>query len=284
MAKPSFNTLTGRSVRVKVVDVGANPIDSAPPYADLLRAGDADVVGFEPNPNALAKLDALKGPNETYLPHALGDGRRHTLHICAASGMTSLLEPNSTVLNLFHGFPVWAQVLGTEKLKTLRMDDIAETKGVDLIKIDIQGAELMVFRSATDRLADALVVHTEVEFLQMYTGQPLFGDVEKFLRSQGFVFHQFLEINKRTIQPLLVNNNVYAGLSQWLYADAVFIRDFSRLDLLTDERLLKLAALMHECYLSYDLVYRLLIEYDTRTGDGLAETYLTNLKSTAASA
>jgi hypothetical protein len=82
MATPSFKSLTNKQARVKVVDIGANPIDSAPPYAQLLRAGDADVVGFEPNSEALEKLNRMKGSNETYLPYALGDGETHTLHIC----------------------------------------------------------------------------------------------------------------------------------------------------------------------------------------------------------
>jgi hypothetical protein len=32
------------------------------------------------------------------------------------------------------------------------------------------------------------------------------------------------------IQPMLINNNIYQGLSQIVDADAVFIRDFMRLD------------------------------------------------------
>lgn len=58
----SFNALTALNLRVKVVDIGANPIDGSPPYAALLKAGNADVVGFEPNPEALAKLNEMKGP------------------------------------------------------------------------------------------------------------------------------------------------------------------------------------------------------------------------------
>ena len=89
----TFNGLTGAGVRVKIVDIGANPLDGTPPYEVMLRSGDADIVGFEPNPEALAELNTKKGPTETYLPYAVGDGRRHTLHFCQAPGMTSLLEP-----------------------------------------------------------------------------------------------------------------------------------------------------------------------------------------------
>ena len=278
MAIP-FKTLIGKTVRVKVVDIGANPIDSDPPYAGMLRAGDADVVGFEPNLDALAKLETLKGPNETYLPHAVGDGKKHTLHICAAQGMTSLLTPNQKVLGLFHGFPDWGKVIATEKLTTVRMDDLPETAGVELIKIDIQGGELMVFKNAVERLKSALVIHTEVEFLQMYVDQPLFGDVDKFLRKHGFVFHRFFPLTSRVVQPLLIDNNIYAGLSQTLWADAIFVRDFTRPELFGDQELLTTAMVLHECYESIDLAHHLLIEYDRRTGEALGQLYLDNLKA-----
>lgn len=278
---PPFKALTDAAVRVKVTDIGANPIDSDPPYALLLRNGDAEVIGFEPNPAALAKLNGQKGPNETYLPYALGDGKRHTLRFCQAPGMTSLLEPNPAVLSLFHGFPDWGRVLDTAEVDTVRLDDIPETEGIDLVKMDIQGAELMVLRNAEARLAEVLVIQTEVEFLQMYVDQPLFGDVDLFLRQKGFVFHRFFPTVSRTIQPLLVDNNIYAGLSQLLWADAIFVRDFTRLDTYSDRQLLAAAMILHECYQSIDLVLRLLAEHDRRTGGALGPRYLAGLQNAA---
>jgi FkbM family methyltransferase len=276
-----FRTLTGENVPLKIVDVGANPIDGDPPYADLLRSGCAEVVGFEPNPEALARLNAQKGPLEIYLPNAIGDGKRHTLHICAAPGMSSLLKPNPAVLNLFHGFPLWGQVQRTIEVETARLDDIPETAGVDLLKMDIQGAELMVLRDAESRLRDVLVIQTEVEFLPLYQGQPLFSEMELFLRERGFVFHRFYPVVSRMIQPLSLGDNIYAGMSQLVWADAVFVRDFSRLDALKDGQLLKMAAIVHDCYRSLDLVYRILAEYDRRTGRQVATTYLSALTGAA---
>ena len=213
-AVPTFQQLTGTQPKIKVVDIGANPIDGEAPYSPLLRKGMAHVVGFEPNPEALAKLQTQKGPNDVYLPHAVGDGARHTLNICAAPGMTSLLTPNPTVLNLFHGFPQWGAVTSKREIETVHLDDVPETAGMDLLKIDIQGGELMVFQNAERRLADALVIQSEVEFLPMYEGQPLFSDVDQFLRRHGFVLHRFYPEVSRVIQPLVVDNNIYAGLSQ----------------------------------------------------------------------
>lgn len=274
----SFHTITASPVRVKVVDVGANPIDGDPPYATLLRGGHADIVGFEPNLEALAKLNSQKGPTETYLPYAVGDGGRHTLNFCQAPGMTSLLKPNPEVINLFHGFPAWGTVVGTEEIDTRRLDDIPETEGMDLLKIDVQGAELMVFQNATQRLAEAVVIQTEVEFLQMYVDQPLFGDVDCFLRSQGFVFHRFFPTVSRTIQPMLVGDNIYAGMSQIFWADAIFVRDFTKPALMSERQLLAMAAIVHDCYQSFDLVLHLLLEYDRRTGNRMGPNYLARLQ------
>ncbi len=60
---------------VDVVDVGASPIDGPPPYKNLLDRGLMRLVGFEPQEDALKQLNAAKGPYETYLPDAVGDGR-----------------------------------------------------------------------------------------------------------------------------------------------------------------------------------------------------------------
>ncbi|MBS0295902.1 MAG: FkbM family methyltransferase [Proteobacteria bacterium] len=261
------------SCRLKVVDVGANPIDGEVPYAPLLAAGHTEVVGFEPNPDALAELNRRKGPNEAYLPHAVGDGGRRTLRLCRLPGMTSILEPDPRILSLFYGFAEWGEVTQRVEVDTVRLDDVPETSGLDLLKIDIQGGELLVFQNAPARIGEALVVHTEVEFMQMYVGQPLFADVDLFMRSRGFMLHRFEPLVTRDFKPLLFGTDPYLGHSQVLWADAVYMRDVTRLDLLSPEQLLKMSVILHDCYRSYDLVHYLLREHDRRTGQIFAERY-----------
>jgi len=260
----SLNSILQTNIKIKVVDIGANPVDGKPNYYPLLERGDAHVVGFEPEPEALAKLNAEKGPHETYLPLAVGDGKKHTLHFCVASGMTSLFEPNPQVLNLLHGFPEWSRVVKTGEVATRRLDDIPEAVPFDLLKLDIQGAELMVLENAVTALKSALFIQTEVEFMPFYKGQPLFSDVDQFLRKHGFVLHRFDRLISRVIKPLIINNDIYAGLSQLFWTDAFYVRDFTRLELLTSEQLLRLALILNDCYNSYDLVLLLLTEHDKR--------------------
>lgn len=272
MNKPplgNIHELLGIACPIKIVDIGANPIDGNPPYLSLVESGHAQIVGFEPNRTALAELNRRKGPKDTYLPHTVADGRRRTLHHCLAPGMDSLFEPNRELLALFHNFTEWSGPAGTEDINTVRLDDIPEAAGLDFLKIDIQGAELMVFEHGTKRLNEAVAVHTEVEFLPMYIGQPLYADVDQFLRKQGFMLLRFEPMYHRTLKPV----DPYSGLNQLLWADAIFIRDLTKLEALSPEKLLKLAVILHECYRAYDVALHVLSEYDRKSGARLYDAY-----------
>jgi hypothetical protein len=254
-AAPSFSDLTGQALKHKVVDVGAYFMGGNCVYEPLLENPESELIGFEANPDALS---ALQNPR---------DPRR-----------TSLLEPNPNVLNLFHGFPIWGEVVATESVQTVRLDDVAEIAGLTFLQMDIQGAELLALQHAENRLREALVLHLEVEFLQLYTGQPLFSDVEQFLRHRGYLFHRFFEPTSRAVQPMLLGGDIRSGLGQLVWSDAVFIRDFSRLDRLDDRELLVTAAIMHDCYNSWDLAQHLLLELDRRTEGTSAPEYLAALR------
>jgi FkbM family methyltransferase len=278
----SFLQITGENPRQKVIDIGAAHIAGDPVYAPILRAGNAELIGFEPDRAALEKLNEIRRPGISYIGHAVGDGRRHTLHICAARDMTSLLPPNPEVLNLFHGFPTWGQVVATEVVDTVRLDDVPETAGATFIEMDIQGAELMVLRNARERLRDAVVLHLEVEFMPLYRDQPLYSDIAGFLHEHGFILHRFKDMTSRVVQPLMIDNNVFAGLSQVVWADAVFIRDYARADLLNPQQLLASAAILHDCYGSVDVAHHMLKHYDSKVGGNVAATYLSGLARKAA--
>jgi hypothetical protein len=67
-------------------------------------------------------------------------------------------------------------------------------------------------------------------------------------------------------------------MSQLLWADAIFVRDFTRLEAFGDDDLLKAAAVLDTVYCSYDLAGTLLIEYDRRSKTTLWQTYVSDLK------
>ncbi|RLV48574.1 FkbM family methyltransferase [Nocardioides mangrovicus] len=241
-----------------VVDIGANPIDGEPPYADMLRSGLCTVTGFEPQPSALAQLRREAGPLERYLPLAIGDGHDHELKVTWMNGMTSVLEPDVERLSTLNEFVRYGEVLERTRVATTPLDDVEDLGPLDLLKIDVQGAELMIFAHGRRTLTQAVAVHTEVSFAPLYVDQPLFGDVDAELRAQGFVFHAFAAVKRWPVAPGVLDGEIFAHHHQVIEADAVYVKDFGRLDLLTPDQLKHLSLVAHHVYGSCDLVVRCL--------------------------
>lgn len=236
-----------------VVDIGANPIDGDPPYKKMLTKRLCTLVGFEPQSEALAKLNESKSDLETYLPYAVGDGSCGTLKICQAPGMTSLFTPEPRILNQFWGFSQFGRVLREVEVDTRTLDSITEIGAFDFLKIDVQGGELAVFRGGRLRLGGAVAIQAEVSFMPLYKNQPVYGEIDLALRGLGFVPHMFASINKRMILPLHNAENPGAVMNQLLEADVVYVRDFTFPDRMSDEQFKHLAMIAHHCYGSYDL-------------------------------
>jgi hypothetical protein len=115
----------------------------------------------------------------------------------------------------------------------------------------------------------------EVEFIQLYHGQPLFADVDAWMRAHGMRLHKFLGMGGRVMKPLSFNGStVYP--SQCMWSDAVYTRDLFALDRFSGEQLLKFA-LLAERYDSQDLALYVLRCYDARENDDLGQLYLEQL-------
>ena len=180
--------------------------------------------------------------------------------------MTSLFEPDQATLALFKVLQPLAEVLERVELQTHRLDDLAEIEQIDFLKIDVQGAELMVFQSGQQKLSNAVAIQTEVSFVTLYEGQPAMGVVDVELRKQGFIPHCFAAVKQWPIAPCVLNDNPTEPLNQLLEADIVYIRDITRDAAMTDEQLKHLAIIAHHCYGSYDLALRCVFLLEKRGG------------------
>lgn len=242
-----------------IVDVGANPIDGDQPYKAMLAAGLCEVTGFEPQAEAFARLEKSKGPRERYLPYALGDGGPRMLNICELEGMTSLLIPDPAHLALFNLFPIWGTVKNQVPVTTRKLDDIAEIAHLDFLKMDVQGAEREVLAHGRARLKDTVVIQTEVSFVPLYQGQPVFGEMDLALRELGFLPHCVTGTKIWPISPMVVGDAPNRGIRQLLETDMTYVRDFSRPQNMSTEQWKHLALVAHHCYGSFDLALKAIV-------------------------
>jgi FkbM family methyltransferase len=259
-----------------VVDIGAMLLEGvSDPFERLNKLGRLNIIGFEPQPAECEKLNALALPGRQYVPCAVGDGLRRSFYITNRGMTSSLLPPNLRIAELFNNLAELMQVVATPLIDTVRLDDVSaiHDRGCDLLKLDTQGSEAEILTHASETLKRCLIVQTEVEFVPLYEGQPLFAEVDQLLRSHGFMFHRFLGISGRTYKPLMLNDNPNAAMSQMLWGDAVYVPDLARLDRLEGGALLKLAALLHEIYRSFDLCHVVLSAHDRQYRTSYARRY-----------
>ena len=173
---------------VNVLDVGArdglqHPWDGLRPIiAPFLVEPDAEEAR-----RLQESLQGDKGPPGGVLPYALWrEAAGLTLHLTRSRGCSSVYRPNRAFLNEFpesERFDVEREV----PVDAVTVDALAESgklPTVDFAKIDVQGAELDILKGGRSAFAADLVgVEVEVEFCEMYEGQPLFGEVEAFVRA-----------------------------------------------------------------------------------------------------
>ena len=210
---------------MRICDVGASPL-SVPPYQGLLDDGVAHVYGFEPNPAQYQKLVAEERPNATYFCKAVGLPGQRTLYVHPAAGFTSLYPMDGAALRAI-GKEGWINPrIEAVPLTTVTLDTLPDLPDLDLLKMDLQGAELEVLRGGLSKLSRAVAVVAEVRFHRIYEGEPMFGDLDQELRAQGFKLHKFL-FTKSVMMPHEHEDEVVRArlTSQLLDGDAVYIRD-----------------------------------------------------------
>ncbi len=100
-------------------------------------------------------------------------------------------------------------------VNTRRLDTFVREKGVDwqvdLLKLDIQGAELLALEGAVETLKRTRFVWTEVSFAQLYDGACVFPQVFDFLSSHGFALME-------------ITSGFRGSQGELLQADALFQR------------------------------------------------------------
>ena len=176
----------------------------------------------------------------------------------------SLYKPNEALLSKYNQLEV-AKLQAEYPIKVTSLDSFVKNHQIDTIdfvKIDVQGAELDIFKGGVKALEDVVLIVTEVEFVPLYIDQPLIGDICQYLMKQGYMLHKLFEFGSRSLKPVVLQNDPYSG-SQILWADAIFIKDLTKLSSLSSDSLLKLGLLAF-MYGSSDLTYHCFQLYDER--------------------
>jgi FkbM family methyltransferase len=261
----SLRNLLGASERINVMDVGASCIAEVPVYKALLDEGLAHLNAFEGDERQISKIEEFYGERVTVFNDFLSDGSKATLYLAAEeSGMTSILKPDLPALRFFNGFEEFGRIERTAKIKTKRLDDVEDLPSIDFVKMDIQGSELGVLKSGKRALKHCVAIQLEVSWICLYEGQPAFGEVDQWMRRNGFLPHCMLDVKQWSIAPTIRDHDFRIPFNQLLESDIVYVKNPLKLSAFTVSQLKKLALISHYCFHSIDLCVRLMLELIAR--------------------
>jgi FkbM family methyltransferase len=176
------------SVKGVWIDVGAHRGESSLNYA--CRNPSLQVYAFEPNLRAAA---AILGQASNYivLPMAVAetDGFAE-FHVNRHDDSSSLLPMNEEVRRSWVGGEV-LQLERTITVPTIRLDTFMKLfsiQKVDFLKVDAQGMDLAVLRSAGSRLRDVgkITIEVDVSPRPLYVGSHSKSEAMEFLEQAGF--------------------------------------------------------------------------------------------------
>lgn len=192
------------------------------------------VLGFEPDAEECDALNA-RTPDASdhlvqarYFPWALAEDRsQRSLYLYKDRRLSSFYLPNEALLSQFPvprllsegAFSVDAKV----DLDCISLDEFCQREKVgkvDFIKLDTQGSELEILRGGDKALDGVFGIAVEVEFSPLYAGQPLFGDIDAYLRSKGF---SLFDLNRHWWKRSAEQGVESRG--QVMFADAIYLRD-----------------------------------------------------------
>lgn len=184
-----------------ILDVGACEGEDSLRYLSLFPQ--TRVIAFEPLPANIAKIATVIPEHDKHrfqlvsTAVAGSDGTRR-FHVSSGrppgvpdsdwnygNKSSSLLNP-SDLMHKIHGWLRFDEVISVEAVTMPTIFKRFDLGLVNLIHLDVQGAELEILKASAEVLPRVQSVWLEVSERPIYENQALVGDVEVFMRNAGF--------------------------------------------------------------------------------------------------
>lgn len=174
------------------------------------------IYAFEPFPSSYKKLSDLanSSSNIKAFPFALSSCSGSSEFFVNYFSETNSLLPSKKVGSAIDDLTARVDKIS---IQTLTLNEFCVEHNIDkidLLKLDTQGSELEVLKGSSNLLKSQSIsaIYCEVEFMEMYEGQPLFDQVFHYLNQHNYVLYNFFNMN-------------FLETGQLAWADAFFISE-----------------------------------------------------------
>lgn len=204
-----------------LVDIGASGgiLPHWMPHRRHLR-----VIGFEPDTRAFEHLE--RGQNSMIRFFNIGLHRQNgqlPFYLTRKQKNSSFFLPNRDFLDRFQNAARF-DILKETTIACNTLDEVlqkVQETDVDFIKLDTQGSEMAILQGAAAVLKNSVFgLEVEVAFTMIYKDEPLFADVDLFIRQYSFDLIDLRATSwKRSIGAAVGNSK-----GQLISADALYFR------------------------------------------------------------
>ncbi|WP_299190703.1 FkbM family methyltransferase [uncultured Litoreibacter sp.] len=170
-----------------VLHVGAHQGQELPTYRTNKMS---PIVFVEANPELAGALrDKTAGEADIHVVEGAASDKAGTATFNIAS-----MDQSSSLLPLAKHAELYPKITFDKEIevRTMTLDAAMAETGVDpasvnMLTMDIQGAELMALRGATETLKHIDAIQTEINYDELYEGCPHISDLDAFLYPLGFL-------------------------------------------------------------------------------------------------
>ena len=109
-------------------------------------------------------------------------------------------------------YPVETYIQDEIITKCHRLDSVMDKydiSKVDIIWMDLQGAELLALKGLGNHLQNVKYIHTEVSYKEMYSGQVMFEELNNYILSNNFVIKNTLSLKGWQEDVIYEKKNIY---------------------------------------------------------------------------
>ena len=219
-----------KNFKLSLLDIGAR--DGIQWPFTSFQKNEIKLFLVEPDKEEAKKLkQTYNSDNIRVLPYALWSSDKVLkLNLTKSRGASSVYESNIDFLNQFpesSRFDIEKKI----NIEATTIDNLSLSKEIDSIdftKIDTQGAELDILKGGKDFfMKNILGLEVEIEFCELYKNQPLFGDVDRFVREELGL--ELWDINKSNWNFKAAHKKTKSGKGKVIFGDALYFRPINNL-------------------------------------------------------
>jgi len=168
------------------------------------------IYAFEPIPECVDVLMSTFADlsNVHVIQRALG-AQKKTVKFNVVNNLvsSSILNPSEIKIK-YHGKKV--AISESIEVEMIRLDsELGFLNEIDILKLDLQGFELEALKGAKRLLHKTKIIITEIEFVKLYDDQALFGDIDVYLRANGFKLLNLYDLYTQPDGQLTAGDAVY---------------------------------------------------------------------------